>query len=237
MFWAVSMINFTTTSKTSKFVKVLVFGDSGVGKTTLIATAPNPIIISAEAGLLSISDTEIPVIEVNTVDDFDEAYEMVTSEDFSEYETICVDSATEIAEVVLADGKRNNKDGRAAYGHMNDRVLELLKKFRDINDKHVYITCKMARIEDVNSGIAKYKGMMPGKTLVQNLPYLFDEILCLQIAEDDDGESFRYLQTQPSITHDAKDRSGKLDDPEKPDLTHIFEKIVGKSETSNSDKK
>lgn len=229
-------INLTNTKTVSKFVKVLVFGDSGVGKTKLISTAPNPIIISAEAGLLSIADTNIPVIEVNTIDQLYEAYDYVTSEEADEYETICLDSVSEIAEVMLATLKKQHKDGRAAYGALNDDLLELIRAFRDIKDKHVYFTAKMARIEDSNTGIAKYKAMAPGKTLVQQLPYLFDEILCLRIGEDDDG-SYRYIQTQPSMTHDAKDRSGYLDDPEVPDLTHIFEKIQnGISDANESDK-
>ena len=37
-------------------LKVLVYGHAGAGKTTLAASMPNPIIISAEGGLLSIKD-------------------------------------------------------------------------------------------------------------------------------------------------------------------------------------
>lgn len=221
------MIKLTSTNIASDFVKVLVFGDSGVGKTSLIATSPKPIIISAEAGLMSISHTNIPVIEVSSLEELWEAYEFVISSEANEFDTICVDSISEIAEVMLSTYKKEHKDGRAAYGQLNDSMLELIRMFRDIKDKHVYMSAKMARIEDANSGIAKYKAMMPGRTLVQQLPYLFDEILCLQIGEADDG-TYRYLQTQPSITHDAKDRSGKLDDPEEPDLGLIFNKITGK---------
>ena len=43
-------------------VKVLVYGHAGAGKTSLIRTAPNPVILSAEAGLLSLSDLDIPYI-------------------------------------------------------------------------------------------------------------------------------------------------------------------------------
>ena len=43
------------------FVKVLVYGASGAGKTTLIPSLPEPIVLSAEAGLLSIRGSNIPV--------------------------------------------------------------------------------------------------------------------------------------------------------------------------------
>lgn len=224
------MIKLTNTNIASDFVKVLVFGDSGVGKTSLIATSPKPIIISAEAGLMSISHTDIPVIEVSSLQELWEAYEFVISDEAEEFETICIDSVSEVAEVMLSAYKKEHKDGRAAYGQLNDSMLELIRMFRDIKNKHVYMSAKMSRIEDGSTGIAKYKAMMPGKTLVQQLPYLFDEILCLQVAEDEDGDTYRYIQTQPSVTHDAKDRSGKLANPEKPDLGIIFNKITGKEQ-------
>ena len=45
----------TTATIESSGVKVLVYGQAGSGKTTLIRTAPAPLILSAEAGLLSLA--------------------------------------------------------------------------------------------------------------------------------------------------------------------------------------
>lgn len=222
-------IKLTSTHKQSEYVKILVFGDSGTGKTKLIGTAPKPLIISTESGLLSLADIDIPVITAKSLEDIYEIYEYINSPDGSEYETICLDSITDLAESMLTNNKAGTKDGRAAYGKLNDDIADVIRAFRDIENKHVYMTAKQARIEDSNTGICKYKPMLPGRTLTQQICYWFDEVLCLRIGEDDDGEQFRYLQSQPSITHEAKDRSGKLDDPELPDLAHIFNKVTLKS--------
>ena len=55
-------------------VKILVYGQAGAGKTTMIKTLPNPIILSAEAGLLPLSSLNLPYIQVNTPQDMYEAY-------------------------------------------------------------------------------------------------------------------------------------------------------------------
>lgn len=219
-------IKLTSTKKTTGHVKVLVFGDAGMGKTVLCSTAPKPLIISAEAGLLSIADHDIPVIEVKTVKDVMDAYKWVTeSDEAQQFETICLDSVTEIAEVLLAQYKKEEKDPRKAYGRINDDVSHLIRSFRDLKGKNVYFSCKMTRKEDENSGIVVYKPAMPGNTLTNNLPYFFDEVLALRIGKLDNGKEFRYLQTQPELQWTAKDRSGCLGKMEKPDLNHVFNKI------------
>ncbi len=122
-------------------VKVLVSGDAGIGKTVLCASAPSPIIISAEAGLLSLAEVDIPVIEVTSVADVMAAYEFLTeSEDAKQYKTLCLDSISEIGEVLLAEYKKLNKDPRAAYGQLNDDMASLIRSFRDIKGKHVYFS-------------------------------------------------------------------------------------------------
>lgn len=220
-------IKLTTTKKSVSAVKVLVFGEAGMGKTVLCATAPNPIIISAEAGLLSIAEFDIPVIEVKSVQDVLEAYEWVTTAPAAKkYETICLDSITEIAEVLLTEYKKQEKDPRKAYGRLNDDMSELIRKFRDLKGKNVYFSCKMTRKEDEISGITAYKPAMPGNTLINNLPYFFDEVLAIRIGKLDSGVEYRYLQTQPELQWPAKDRSGTLSKIEKPDLGYLFKKIA-----------
>ena len=221
-------IKLTTTNQSATHVKALCYGDAGAGKTVLCATAPNPIIISAESGLLSLSHVNIPVIEVKTLDDVKDAYEFITeSQDAKDFETICLDSITEIGEVMLSQYKKEDKDPRKSYGALADHMAQLVRTFRDLEGRHVYFSAKMTRLEDDYTGISTFRPMMPGKTLVNGLPFFFDEVMALRIGEDEDGTKYRYLQTEPDTQYVAKDRSGNLDSIERPDLTHMFDKVLG----------
>jgi len=208
-------------------VKALVFGVAGIGKTTLCSTAPNPIIISAEAGLLSLARQDLPFIEVHNLDDVDEAYKYLTeSEQGQKFKTICVDSITEIAEVMLAEYKIELKDPRAAYGKLADDMGALIRLFRDIKDRHVMFTAKQTRIEDDDSGATLYKPLMPGRQLLNNIDYFFDMVFAMRIGRLEDGTRYRYIQTGPSVNYSAKDRSGQLPFKIMANLTDIFKWIV-----------
>lgn len=213
-------------------IKVLVYGRAGVGKTTLCATAPAPVIISAESGLLSLRHLDIPVIEVSSIQDVHDAYRWVCSaKEASAIQTICLDSLSEIAEVVLANEKKKSKDPRQAYGGLIDETIGLVKAFRDLPKRNVVVTAKEETETNPLTGLTRIGPGMPGRSVGPQLPYLFDEVFHAGTAKDHQGKLYHYLRTRPDPTTDAKDRSGALDEIEYPDLRNIFAKITGQPAT------
>lgn len=217
----------TAASSLAGGIKALVYGRSGAGKTRLCGTAPAPIILSAEKGLLSLRDQNIPVLEINTLDDLNRAHDWLIGPAGANYYTVCLDSITEIGEKVLANAKKGNKDGRAAYGVLIDQMTQIIKAYRDLPGKCVVMTAKTEFMKDEMSGITRWAPAMPGAKLAQQLPYLFDEVFYLGTNKDAEGKDYRYLQTRVDLQYEAKDRSGSLDHFEFPDLTHVFNKIYG----------
>lgn len=210
-------------------IKILVYGMAGVGKTTLIQTLESPIIISAEGGLLSLQNCNIPYVEVKNLAGLAESYEwLAKSEEAKQYKSVALDSVSEIGEVLLSEAKQSstNKDGRAVYGETNDRMSQVIRRFRDLPGRHVYFSAKAEKTQ-TEEGALLYSPSMPGKTLTQSLPYFFDEVLALKIARNEKGEIYRQLQCQSDLTWLAKDRSGKLAAVEPPDLSAIIAKISG----------
>ena len=222
-------IKLTTTAQAAQNngLKVLVHGPAGAGKTSLCATTEEPtVIISAEAGLLSLRGHDIPVIEVASIDDVHEAYRFVTeSADAKGFRWVCLDSISEIAEVVLSVEKAKAKDPRQAYGEMQDKMNGLIRAFRDLPGRHVLFTAKMERTND-ETGRLLYAPSMPGQKLGQNLPYFFDLVLAARV-ETVEGQIVRRLQTQTDGIYTAKARGYALDFWEEPDFSSIVAKIRG----------
>ena len=209
-------------------VKALVYGMAGVGKTYMIKSLPNPIVISAESGLLALTGTDIPYIEVKTFIELQEAYQYVVSEHGAQFESIAIDSISEIGEIVLAHEKSINKDGRGAYGEMAVKIMEIMRSFRDIQGKNVMFIAKAEKSQD-ETGRMLYQPSMPGAKISQQLPYLVDLVMALRTEKDTEGTIQRALMCQTDGTWQAKDRSGKLAAWEAPDLSALIAKIGGDS--------
>ena len=205
-------------------VKMLVHGAAGAGKTRLCATTgelESTIILSAEAGLLSLRKVEIDVLVINGLDDMREALAHVQQ---SDYRWVCIDSLSEVAERVLAEEMASSKDPRKAYGEMANIMGKLIRAFRDLKGRHVIMTCKTERIQ--HDGRLLWAPMLPGRQLGQSISYWFDEVFALCSQPKDDGTGVvRYLQTVNDGYHEAKDRSGALDPNEPANLAHIVRKI------------
>ena len=220
----------TTGSLSANGVKVLCYGAAGAGKTSLIKTLPNPIVLSAEGGLLSIQDADLPYIEINDMATLQEAYKWLTeSADAKGFQSVALDSISEIAEVVLNAEKKATKDPRQAYGAMQEQMADIIRAFRDISGKNVYMSAKLEKTQD-EQGRILYGPSMPGNKTGQALPYFFDEVLALRVEKDAEGNTQRALMCDSDGLWLAKDRSGKLAAWEAPDLGAIIAKIGGKNE-------
>ena len=205
-------------------VKMIAYGRAGFGKTRLCATCPTPVIFSAESGLMSLREYNLPYYEIRNLGDLRDAYQWARgSSEAQQFETICLDSVSDIAETMLANLKQGKKDPRQAYGEFNDDMLKTLKDFRDLPRKHVYMAAKQDRYK-TPEGLVLNGPLMPGQRMGQALPYLPDIIVQL---DKHPVDGYFFLRTQPDYANDAKDRSGCLDAMEPPDLGHVIRKITG----------
>tara|TARA_B100001287_G_scaffold133501_1_gene112397 strand:+ start:1465 stop:2172 length:708 start_codon:yes stop_codon:yes gene_type:complete len=209
--------------------KILVYGASGAGKTTLCATAPGKtLIISMEAGLLSIKDKDnVTAIEVKEASEIEEIAQLLESGKL-DYDTVCLDSLTEMSEILLASEKARSKDPRRAYGEVIEVMTRTMRRFRDLKI-HVIFVAKEDKIRDEQTGVFHHQPMMVGAKLPQQIPYFFDEVLALRTftEENEEGKKIinRWLQTTIGDNYTAKDRSGKLETFEEPNLTHVINKL------------
>lgn len=207
-------------------IKILVYGQAGAGKTSLIPTLPDPVVLSAEGGLLSIADADVPFIQITNMDTLREAYMWLTESDESkQFKSVALDSISEIGETCLAAEMKKAKDPRQAYGEMQQTMGELIRAFRDLPHRHVFFSAKLEKSQD-EMGRMLYAPSMPGNKTGQALPYFFDIVAALRVEKDGEGIMQRALMLESDGLWQAKHRMGdKLGAWESCDLGAIIQKV------------
>lgn len=207
-------------------VKALVYGDPGTGKTPLINTAPRPVFLAVEPGLLSMRGSEVTTCFAPTAELIDDFFVwLFNSKEAANFDTVCVDSVSQMAEIFVIQELKRNKDGRKAYGEMSRRMMEHLNGLYYTRNKHTYLICKQGTVEE--NGVQKRRPFFPGQDLSVKVPHLYDEILHLGKANVPGvaGEVMA-LRTRASYDVLARDRSGRLAEFEQPHLSNLFNKIL-----------
>ena len=220
-------------------IKMLIFGSSGAGKTTLANTVKEPLlIISAESGLLSLADSEIDVIDISTddignimpkerrVDRLAQCYSyLLTEEARKKYKWIFLDSLTEISQCLYDKLKQeypDRSDTLKLYGDMAERMRSIIKSFRDLPGYNVVVTA-LDSIDKDESG-RRFITVDLIVKISNQVTQFFDEVFYLAVVEDN-GVITRSLITGKTEKLNCKDRSGKLAFKEPADLNVVVNKI------------
>jgi len=209
-------------------VKAIVYGGPGSGKTPLLKTLPRPVLCATEPGLLSLrGDTSIAVWEAHTPAKIDEFFAWVKgSNEVHNFDTIAVDSVSQMAEIYLKDALTKNKHGLKAYGDMAKATLPHLEDLYYMQNKHVCLVAKQ-NLSQEGGGIVKKRPYFPGNEINVKVPHLYDEILHVGITQvPGQAGHQKCIRTVETLEITARDRSGRLAELEPCDLAAIFAKCM-----------
>lgn len=221
---------YSTSDVGTNGVKILAYGGSGVGKTRLAITATAPVIASAESGLLSLRQHKLPYFPVSNIADLWAFHAwLFHARDGWQFQSVFVDSVSEVAEKMLKEAKASVKDPRQAYGKLIDEMIPLVRAFRDLPYRNIIILAKEEYQKEDATGAMLFQPSLPGSKLGPDMPYYFDEVLRL-IAWTDQATKQRVSAFQTFRDHQsvAKDRSGALAAYEEPNIAAIVRKITGR---------
>jgi hypothetical protein len=208
------------------YCSILLYGMAGAGKTPILATLPDPIIVSSEPGLLSLKSSNLPyVVARDYRESIDVCKWLAESAETRKYKSVGWDSISACSENILEARKKISRDPRKFSPETTAETMEVVKKALEIPGKHIVMTCKA--MINPESKIVEPFAVVP--KLGPALPYHFDNVLFLKRWRDAaSGAEFTGLmcrENEQAIS--CRNRLGNLELWEPPDLGALIRKIYG----------
>lgn len=208
-------------------VKALIFGAPGSHKTPLINTAPRPILLACEPGLMSMRGSQVPTYQAFTTEAIEGFFDwFFNSNETKNFDTLAIDSSSQITDIYLQSiltgkSKSGNKlHGKAAYGAMADECLKHFRKLYFMPLKNIYLIAKETSFDGMK------RPYFPGNVLNVEVPHMYDLILHLGIHNIPGMGQLLSFQCRQTIDILARDRSGRLNDYEPPDFGKLVQKVM-----------
>lgn len=210
-------LKITKLTEKSQYVKIIVYGRTGVGKTRFAATAPDVLFIDAEAGTLSIADKPIDVVTIQDFNQLDEIFDFLLKGDHK-YKSVVIDSLTEVqlkcmdniikSEVERKPDRDPDVPTQQNWGKSFNQIRKLIRKFRDL-PMNVIIVCEAKDDRDEETGIIYTVPALPGQ-LANKIPGYIDIVGYMDLRKDSEGNLIEKMLFRAIDRKDGKDRSGKL---------------------------
>lgn len=205
---------------------ILIYGKSGVGKTTLAKTLNGKtLVISFENGLLSLQGSDVDYIECegDKLTWMQNAFKFAAE---SDYDNVVVDSMTEVCDILLAEATKSfpaQNQVMPRYGEYNTRANQFIRYTRGMGKTIIFLA--LEKEDKDNIGRTTYLPDIPG-SIAKKCNAYFDIVAHFVVVEKDE-KMHRLLCTKAQASSICKDRSGKLAEYELPNLGDIFNKITG----------
>jgi len=157
------------------FMKALLYGQPGIGKSTLAISAPNSLLIDCDNGVHRIAaNHRVPFLPVKS---YDEVLEVLASKDIDGFETIVIDTAGKLLDyiasyIIKRDPKMGRKDGALTlqgYGVRKYEFINLLKRVSLLGKHLIFVAHETEERSGDDKVIRPEVGGSSGADLIKEL--------------------------------------------------------------------
>jgi len=222
-------------------VRLLVYGESGAGKTTFAGTFPSPFVLDSDKGGRTLKDKTIPFLPLHRGDRVFEICSNVLLKlekkespfDELKVETLVFDSLTSLADMLMVEAMRYPAPGHSPkdpnrvkpewdhYSMIQNRMKHLMKYAQDLGLNVVGTAgIKLERDEVLGSFVGKPNIIGGYRDLIA---HDFDEVYYLDCEEQSGEKPPKYVAHTTKYRYfEAKSRDGIKDRVEDPTYLKLY---------------
>lgn len=191
--------------------RVVVLGDSGVGKTTYAAKFPKPLVLDVEFGLGTI---DVPSIPIRSTDDFNRAVSALIYEKH-DFQTVIIDSADWLEELIVRGICRENKAKSIAdlewgrgYALLSQKWKAVVSMLDDLRSRGVVVVVISHAVPEIikRPDIPEYQRMGLALQRVGDRNRLVEWADIIVYVQKSKSTAARTFAVEPAVGYIAKSR-------------------------------
>lgn len=193
-------------------IRMLVYGESGVGKTVFSASWPDVLFLDAEDGMASVRNP-VTRIEIDEWGDVFDVFEWLATAEHN-FKTVVLDSLNELQKLALRYTVRafptihrsyDSLPSQSDYGKMLDDFDKFVRAFKSLPMNVVYIAQVQSRQFDTDLVMPQ----LVGKNSARDVCRMMDVVGYLYKVPGDESQQLRAMAFD-AVDFVTKDRAGFL---------------------------
>lgn len=207
-------------------LKMLIYGQSGMGKTTLSLSSPKPLLIDCDGGINRVDYDFIK--DTVQVDKYDDVLDLLNNEDLSAYETLVFDTGGKLLDlmadyIIKRDPKKSKRNGSLTLDGYGERKREFSALMKLACQKKKHIVFVAHRQSEKNGDVTKYVPLFGGS----NYDSLATELDLIGYLVADDRK--RTITFDPTSESEGKNTCNIPSVMEVPNLKDANGNVVGEN--------
>jgi hypothetical protein len=231
-------------------INIMVYGDSGVGKTPFVGKAPKAVFLSTEKGSISAKrfGSQARLIRAQNWEKIEAAIEYL-EEHLDEFDWVIVDSLTKMQQLLIRGILQDNVNEQRAKADLDipqiqdhqkwqNKFKRFVDRLIDLEINVIFVCTAMHREDEEGEPLVLPHIQGKDYEIAQYVMAQMDTILCLRVADepDEDGNPIWVVRSRTFPPYFAKDRYDalppRMEDPNMAEIIELIENSAAEDDVN-----
>lgn len=204
-------------------VKMMIYGQAGMGKTTLALSTPKPLLLDFDNGVKRVNMSHLEGVDIVQITSWQDV-QQVLQEDLSAYQTIVVDTIGKMMDFIISFKCGTRQPQIRDWGSINQEFSWLTRSVSSLNKNVVFVAHRDTRKEGDDTVFIPSLREKSYNSIVTEL-----DLLGYLEMKNENGKQIRTITFDPTSRNDGKNTCNL------PGIMQIPTNIVNGQATAKND--
>lgn len=209
-------------------VKMMIYGQAGMGKTTLALSAPKPLLLDFDNGVKRVNMSHLDGVDTVQMSSWNDS-QQVLNEDLSSYQTIVVDTIGKMMDFIISYKCGTRQPSIRDWGGINQEFSWLTRTLSSLNKNVIFVAHRDSRKEGDDTVFIPALREKSYNSIVTEL-----DLLGYLEMKSENGRQRRTITFDPTSRNDGKNTCNLPSILEVPSILDANGKPIAKNDFINA---